>query len=143
MKDGRVEVAHVHRILHDVVAVVVSFAISHARADATASHPSGKASGMMIAAVIVLRQATLAVHGAPELARPDHQRVIEQPAPLEIGDQRVCAAVCLLAEDGQHSDNIAVNIPSAFVNLREAHATLSYAAREQAVVSKCAWLFRL
>ncbi len=42
---------------------------------------------MMIAAVVVVRQMALAVNGAPEFPAPDHQRVVEQPALFEIGNQ--------------------------------------------------------
>ena len=43
---------------------------------------------MMIAAVVVVRQPALAVNRAAELAAPDHQRVVEHAALLQIGDQR-------------------------------------------------------
>src|SRR5215472_6347535 len=62
MKNRSVEVAYVHRILHDVVAVVVSFTIRSPRADSAASHPRGETSRMMITSVVILRQATLAIH---------------------------------------------------------------------------------
>ena len=39
---------------------------------------------MMIATVIFLCQTALAVNGAAELAAPDHQRVLEHAARLEI-----------------------------------------------------------
>ena len=47
-----------------------------------------KQRGMMIAAVIVFGELALAINRAPELAAPDHQRVVEQPALLQILDQR-------------------------------------------------------
>src|SRR5215472_6561207 len=89
MKNRSVEVAYVHRILYDVVAEGVSLAVSYPRPDAPASHPCCETSRVVIAAIVVLSQATLTVHGAAKLASPDEQRVIEQPAPFEIGDQRV------------------------------------------------------
>src|SRR5262249_30032557 len=143
MKNRSVEVAYMHRILHDVVAVVVSFTIRCPLADAATSHPRGETSRMMIASIVILRQATLAVHGASELSRPDDQGVVEQPAPLEIRDQRVGAPVCLLTKNRQCSDHITMDVPSAFVNLRETHSALSHSAREQAVIGIGAGLFRL
>ena len=98
MQNGRVEVAHVHRIFHDVVAVVIRLAVGDAGAHAAAGHPGGEAARVMIAAIVLLAEPALAVNGAAEFAGPDHQRVIEQAAALEIGDQRVAAAICLLAE---------------------------------------------
>src|SRR5580765_1039818 len=70
VKNRSVEVAYVHRILHDVVAVVVSFTIRNPRADTATCHPCGETSRMMITSIVVLRQATLAIHSAPELSRP-------------------------------------------------------------------------
>ena len=43
---------------------------------------------MMVAAVVLRRQLALAVDRAAELAAPDDQRVVEQPALLQILDQR-------------------------------------------------------
>ena len=42
----------------------------------------GEAAGMMVAAVVVGGQRALAVDGPAELAAPDDQRVVEQPALL-------------------------------------------------------------
>src|SRR5882757_8254955 len=50
MKNGGIEVAHVNRILDDVVTVLVSFAINNPGADAAARHPCCEASGVVIAA---------------------------------------------------------------------------------------------
>src|SRR5579864_5596608 len=80
MKNCGVEVAHVDRIFDDVVTVLVSFAVGNAGADATARHPSGETSRVVIAAVVVLCQTTLAVHCASKFARPDHQGVIKESA---------------------------------------------------------------
>src|SRR5205807_8926627 len=109
MKNRSVEVAHVHRVLHDVVAVGVSFAIGNAWADTPAGQPRGEASRVVMAAVVVLSQATLAVHCAAKHARPDHQRAIEQPATLELCDQCVCTSIRFLAENAQNSDKITMN----------------------------------
>src|SRR5579864_5650666 len=58
MKNCGVEVAHVDRNFDDVVTVLVSFAIGNAGAYAAPSHPRGKTSRVVIAAVVVLRQTT-------------------------------------------------------------------------------------
>ena len=101
VQNCRVEVAHRNRILDHVVAVVIGLAVGDARAHAAARHPCGEAARMMVAAVVLLRQAALAVNRAPKFARPDHQRVVQQAALLEVGDQRIASAICLLAEDRQ------------------------------------------
>src|SRR5215469_9046833 len=67
MKDRSVEVAHVHRILHDVVAVLVRFSVRKPGAHSSADHPCGETSWVVVAAIVVLSQATLAVYGASEL----------------------------------------------------------------------------
>src|SRR5215469_8536142 len=89
MKDRSVEVPHVHRIFHDVIAILVRFSVRKPGAHASADHPCGETSWVVVAAIVVLSQATLAVYGASELARPDHQCVIEQSASSEISNQRV------------------------------------------------------
>ena len=43
---------------------------------------------MVVAAVVVGGQRALAVDGPAEFAAPDDQRVVEQPALLQVGDQR-------------------------------------------------------
>ena len=43
---------------------------------------------MMVAAVIGRRQLALRIVGAAELAAPDDERVVEQPALLQVRDQR-------------------------------------------------------
>ena len=48
---------------------------------------------MVVAAVVVARQLALAVDRPAELAAPDDQRVVEQPALLQVGDQGVAGLV--------------------------------------------------
>ena len=77
MKDGRIEVAHVHWIFYYVVTIVISLAIGGSPAHAGTGHPGGKTAWVMVAAIVFLAQPALAVYGPPEFARPDDQRVIE------------------------------------------------------------------
>ena len=51
----------------------------------------------MVAAVVRFRQRALRVNRTPELASPDHQRVVEHAALLQILDQRRRRLVSLLA----------------------------------------------
>src|SRR5271154_6760077 len=59
-ENGRVEIPHCNRILDHVVAIVIGLAVDDARAHAAACHPRGVATRMMIASVVILREAALA-----------------------------------------------------------------------------------
>jgi len=52
--------------------------------DTASGHPHGEAAGVMVAAVILVRQFALAVGRATEFAGEDQDGVVEQPALLEI-----------------------------------------------------------
>jgi hypothetical protein len=93
VQDRRLQVVHVDRVLGDVVAEVVGRAVGEARLDAAARHPAGEAARVMIAAVVGRGELALRVVRAPELAAPDDQRVVEQAALFQVGDQRVAGAV--------------------------------------------------
>ena len=58
---------------------------------------------MMIAAIVIFGQTSLAVNRAAKFARPDHQRVIQQATLLKIGDQRIASAICFLAQNRAES----------------------------------------
>ncbi len=88
VQNRSLQVVDVHRVLDDVVAILVGLTHRDAGLDAAARHPHREASGMMVAAVIGGREAALAVNGAPEFAAPDHQRVVEHAALFEVGDER-------------------------------------------------------
>src|SRR4029077_11647342 len=77
MKNGRIEVAHVHRIIYHVIAIVVGLAIGDSGAHAGAGHPGGETARVMVAAIVLLAQPALAVYGPPEFTCPDHPRLIE------------------------------------------------------------------
>ena len=71
-------------ILDGVEAEIVGVAERDARLDAAAGQPHGEGVGMMVAAVV----APLHHRRAAELAAPDHERVVEQAALLQVLDQR-------------------------------------------------------
>jgi len=62
-----VQVADVDGVYGDVVAEIVGLAVADARLDAAAGEPGGEALGVVVAAVVLLRQAALAVDGVDEL----------------------------------------------------------------------------
>src|SRR5436309_15749754 len=84
VEDRGVENVDVYRIVDNVVTIVVGFAVADAALDAAAGQPHAKAAAVMIAAVIRFRQGALAVNGASELPSPDHQRIFQQTALLQI-----------------------------------------------------------
>ena len=139
LQHRRVQIVNVDGILDDVVAEVVGAADGDAGARATAGEPHREGARMVVAAE-ELRAVAGFVHRRPaELAAPHDQRVVEQPALLEIGEQAVDRTVGLAAEVGQLLDDVlaeggAVSVPAAVVELDEANAALDEPAREQAVV---------
>src|SRR5580698_1272464 len=92
-KDGSIEVPNVHRIFHDVVAEIVGLSVYVAFFRSAARHPDGEATRMMVSSVVFFRKSALAVDRAAELATPDHQRIVEKSAPLQIGHQRIRSAI--------------------------------------------------
>src|SRR3954471_9532254 len=75
VKNGRIKIAHVHRIFHHVVAIVVGLAMRDAGTYAGSGQPRSETARMMVATIVLLAQPALAVYGAPEFAGPNHQRV--------------------------------------------------------------------
>ena len=97
VEDGGVEVVDVHGsrrpvffvglgaywsavFVGDVVAVVVGSAVGDAGLNAAAGHPNGKASGMVVAAVVVLFEGALAIGRSPEFAAPNDKGVVKHAA---------------------------------------------------------------
>src|SRR3954454_23931686 len=115
---------HVHGIAHNVIAELVGLAIDRAALDAAAGHPDGETARVMIAAEAVGLDFALAVRGAPEFAAPDDQRVVEQPALLEVGDERLAGLIDFLALVRQALGQAAVVIPVAMAELDERDVAL-------------------
>src|SRR5262245_26140401 len=89
---------------------------------------------MMVAAEVIFFDFALGICGAPKLAAPDHQRVVEETALFEVLDQRGAG---LVGGFGLCLDPIrqaAVMVPVAMTKLNEAHAALSQSSSEQAIV---------
>ncbi len=103
VKKGRIEIPYRDWILDHVIAVVIGLTIGDARTHAASCHPRGVAARMMIASVVILREAALTVDGTAKFTCPDHQRVIEHTALFQVRDQRVAAAIGLLTDDRQKS----------------------------------------
>src|SRR6185295_12618963 len=80
MEHGRVEVGDVVTLLGRVEADLVRRAVDDAALDAAARQPGREAVRMVLAAV----RSRLAARRPAELRRPDHERLVEQSAPLEV-----------------------------------------------------------
>src|SRR6266568_5381991 len=52
LQDRRLKVMHVHRIVGDIVTVVIGRAVGHTRFDARARQPDGETARVMVAAVV-------------------------------------------------------------------------------------------
>ena len=114
-------------VLDGVVAELVGRAVGDARLDAAAGQPDRKAVDVVVAAV------ALGHRRAAEFAAPDHQRVVEHAALLEVLDQRGRGLVDLLGHAGDLVFDAAVMVPVAVIKLDEAHAALGQPPGQQAV----------
>ncbi len=87
----------------------------------------------MVAPVLGHVQTALRVNRPSKFAAPNHQRLVEHPALLEVGDQCGGRLVHVAALQRQIARQIAVLIPAAMVQLDEAHAALGQAPGQQTI----------
>src|SRR3954464_11577305 len=80
------EVMNMHRVSRDVIAKLIGLAINP-RSHSPSRHPHSKASWVMISAVVLLFQNTLAIIGTAKLSTPYHQCFIQQTPLFKIPDQ--------------------------------------------------------
>ena len=87
MQDGRLEIMHMDGILDNVESKIVRRAVRHTALDASAGHPERECPSVMIAPVVLIARATLRIDRAAEFATPDHERVVQHPALLEVSNE--------------------------------------------------------
>src|SRR5437867_1719224 len=88
MKNRGVKIVYTNPTLHGFVAHVIRGAVHGSAFDATASHPHSETCRSMIAAGILLfPRLDLGKRQSPELAAPDDQRTVVQPALFEVRQQ--------------------------------------------------------
>ena len=133
VQQGRLEIVHVHRVPRNIVPEFVRLAERKPFFDPAPGHPDGKTPGMVIASVIVRRKFALGVVGAPELAAPDDQRIVEHAALLEVQHEGRRGLVRILRQHADFPGKVRVLIPSLVVQLDEAHVALGQAAGQQAI----------
>src|SRR4051794_37828613 len=103
----------VHRVFHGVEAEVVARAVRDAGLHAAARHPEREGVRMVIATPrLRLLDFPLQERGAPEFTAPDDERVFEQPALLQIADERGARRVDIGALDLKLRIKIAMLIPA-------------------------------
>ncbi len=95
------------------------------------------ACGMVVAAQAAAERGVRLDHRrAAELAAPDDQRVVEQPAPLQVEHQRRGGPVGLAALGLQAAGDVGVVVPALVIEVDEPDAPLDQPAGEQAVVGE-------
>ena len=91
----------------------------------------------MIAAGLRLVDVALGHRRAAELAAPNHERVVEHAALLEVGDQRGARpGRPTRHSSGDVRSDVVVEVPIAVIEVNEPHAALGQPAGEQAVVGE-------
>jgi hypothetical protein len=99
--------ADVNFVLRGIESKFIRLPESDARFHATARHPHGETVGMMVAPVIAALH-----HWRPaKLTTPNHQRIFQQPALLQIFHQRRARLVCVFAVLLHAVHEIAMLIP--------------------------------
>src|SRR5690349_11792029 len=89
VKDGGVEIVERMDVLHRALAKFVGDSVADAALHSGASQPAGEAVGIVVPAL----RALLEERHAAELRAPDDERVFQQAALAEVGDQRRCGLV--------------------------------------------------
>ena len=84
VEDGGVEIVDMDRILGDVVAEVVGFAVGDSALDTATGHPHAEVSGVVVPAIGLCGEFSLRIDGSAKLAAPDDEGRVEQSALFEI-----------------------------------------------------------
>src|SRR5512135_1874145 len=94
-----------------IVREVVGFPIADPRTRAAAGHPHGEAAWVVIAAMVLVREAAPRGNRPAELAAPNDQRLVKQAAGLKVLDQPPARLVDILALVGYPARQFAVVVP--------------------------------
>ena len=130
------QVVHRHLVNGCLVTNLVRFTIAHTALDAA----TGKPRRERVRIVVAPRLAALLRHRKPaKLSTPDDQRLVEQAALGQIGDQRSHRFVRLASELRVVALDVVVTVPAALIlhaaaiNLHVTHTTLDHPACCQAL----------
>src|SRR5262249_12611012 len=126
-----VEVVDVNSVLGGGKSKLVGGAVDVTATGAAAGQPHREA----VMVVIATGKGRQLGHGGPaELASPDHQNLVQEPALLQVGEERGDGLVPLVGKLAVVSLNVFVVIPRlarAAPDLDEAHAPLQQTANDQ------------
>ena len=134
VQHGRVQVVNVDFAFDHAVAQVIGLAVREVAFHAAASHPGTEALGQMFATVLVDRSRAnqvLAPRSTAELAAPQHERVVEQPALLQVLEQPHDGLIGLLAEPRQVAANVTMMVPAVHRDLHEPDARRAQLSPQQ------------
>jgi len=136
MEHRSLKVADVDGVPSDIVAEVVSFAVTHPALDPAAGHPGCEAAGMVVATVIVSVFNCLGEYGSAKFPGKDDERVFEKTSLFQILQQGCNWLVDISSLAAQVSRQASVVIPATMEKLNEADIPFGHPPGEQAVASK-------
>ncbi len=116
MQNGGVQVAQVYGILGNVVTEIVTGTVGNAGLDAATSQPYGKAPTVMIATAARITKLALAEDRSAEFGEEQYQGIFQQPARLQILDQRGRGLIDIGTLFGQLLRQCNVLIPTRWNN---------------------------
>ena len=74
----------------DVETKVIRLPKRHARLDAAAGQPHAETARMMVAAILLMRELSLAIDGAAKFTTPNDQGLVQQAALLQVANRADC-----------------------------------------------------
>ena len=72
MEHGGMKVSHINGVFYHVVTEIIGLSVVHPTFDTASRKPSGEASGVVVAPVIVAGNIALAKDGSPKLSGKDY-----------------------------------------------------------------------
>ena len=142
-QDGGVQVVHVDDVGRRLEAELVGGSMDMAGLHAAAGHPHGEAVVVVVAAVdlalIGARGGQFDGRGAAELAAPDDERLVEQAAALEVGQQGGDGLVGFAGEASVLHFEVVMAVPGLSVTvpeLDEAYAAFGESAGDEELPSQ-------
>ena len=133
MKDRRVQIVHMHRILGDVVAVFIGLAVDMSTSYPRTGKQCGKAARVVVATIVVGRQRTLRINGSTELASPNDERIVEQTPFFEVLDQSFGRLIGIAALEFDRVRQTAMMVPAHVKELDESNIAFRESSCEQAI----------
>ena len=124
VQQRRLQIVDMHRVFHDVVAIVVGLTQTDAGLDPASGNPHGEAARMMVSAIVCVCQLALAIDGSAKLTTPHHQSLIQKPFLFQVLNQCCRSLVGPLALQRQVAWKVVMLIPAAVIELHKADAAL-------------------